>query len=93
MNNLQGSLQSFKVMRQQAKKTEPIEEEIDVLVKMYTAIGPENESLKLEFSKRWERLPEAKRAELVERLLKDGLLPPVIREALEIFNGKVVSLV
>jgi hypothetical protein len=93
MNNLQGSLQSFKVMRQQAKKTEPIEEEIDVLVKMYTAIGPENESLKLEFSKCWERLPEAKRAEMVERLLKDGLLPPVIREALEIFNGKVASLV
>jgi hypothetical protein len=30
---------------------------------------------------------------MVERLLKDGLLPPVIREALEIFNGKVASLV
>lgn len=93
MNNLQGSLLAFKVKRQQEKKIEPIEEEIDVLVKMYTAIGPESESLKLEFSKRWERLPEAKRAELVERLLKDGLLPPIIREALEIFNGKVVSLV
>lgn len=93
MDNLQGSLLAFKMKRQQEKKIEPIEEEIDVLVKMYTAIGPENETLKLEFSKRWERLPEAKRAELVERLLKDGLLPPIIREALEIFNGKVVSLV
>lgn len=93
MNNLQGSLLVFKVKRQQAKEIEPIEEEIDVLVKMYTAIGPESESLKLEFSKRWERLSEAKRAELVERLLKDGLLPPVIRQALEIFNGKVVRLV
>jgi len=93
MDNLQGSLQLFKAKRQQVKQIEPIEEEIDVLVKMYAAIGPENETLKLEFSKRWERLPEAKRAELVERLLKDGLLPSIIREALEIFNGKVVSLI
>lgn len=93
MNNLQGSLLVFKVKRQQAKKIEPIEEETDVLVKMYVAIGPENETHKLEFSKRWERLSEAKRTELVERLLKDGLLSPIIRQALEIFNGKVVSLV
>ena len=93
MNNLQGSLQLFKAKRQQVKQIEPIEEEIDVLVKMYAAIGSENETLKLEFSKRWERLSEAKRAELVERLLKDGLLPPIIKEALEIFSGKVVSLV
>lgn len=93
MNNLQGSLLAFKVKRQQEEKIEPVEEEIDVLVKMYTAIGPENETLKLEFSKRWERLSEVKRTELVERLLKDGLLPPIIKEALEIFSGKVVSLV
>jgi regulator of replication initiation timing len=93
MDNLQGSLLAFKVKRQQEKKIEPIEEEVDVLVKMYAAIGPENETLKLEFSKRWERLSEAKRTELVERLLKDGLLPPIIKEALEIFSGKVVSLI
>jgi hypothetical protein len=93
MDNLQGSLQLFKAKRQQVKQIEPIEEEIDVLVKMYAAIGPENETLKLEFSKRWERLSEAKRTELVERLLKDGLLPPIIKEALEIFSGKVVSLI
>ena len=93
MNNLQGSLLAFKAKRQQAKQIEPIEEEIDVLVKMYAAIGAENGTLKLEFSKRWERLSEAKRTELVERLLKDGLLPPIIRQALEIFNGKVVSLI
>jgi hypothetical protein len=93
MNNLQGSLQLFKAKRQQVKQIEPIEEEIDVLVKMYAAIGPKNETLKLKFSKRWERLSEAKRTELVERLLKDGLLPPIIKEALEIFSGKVVSLI
>lgn len=93
MNKLQGSLESFKAIRQRAKQAEPIEEEIDVLVKMYAAIRPENESLKLDFSKRWEGLSEAKRAELVEQLLKDGLLPPIIRQALKIFNGKVVSLV
>ena len=93
MNNLQGSLLAFKVKRQQEKKIEPIEEDLDVLVKMYAAIGPENGTLKLEFSKRWERLSEAKRAELVERLLKDGLLPPIIKEVLEIVSGKVVSLV
>lgn len=69
----------------------PVEDKIDTLVKMYAVIGPEDETLKSEFSKHWDKLPETKRAQLVERLLKAGLLPPIIRDALEIFSGKVVS--
>ena len=93
MNNLHGSLQAFKAKRQAAIPAVPVEDEIDVLIKMYAAIDPEDKELKHRFSKRWDKLPEAKRAQLVERLLKNGLLPPIIRDALEIFSGKVVSLI
>ncbi len=93
MNNLHGSLQAFKAKRQAAIPAMLVEDEIDVLIKMYAAIGPEDEELKHQFSRRWDKLPEAKRVQLVKRLLKDGLLPPIIRDALEIFSGKVVSLI
>jgi len=93
MNNLHSSLRVFKAKRQAATPAVPVENEIDVLVKMYAAIGPEDGELKHRFSKSWDKLPESKRAQLVERLLKDGLLPPIIRDALEIFSGKVVSLI
>ncbi len=68
-------------------------DELDVLVTMYKEIKtPGQQELRQEFSKRWERLSEQKKAELVDRLLKKDLLPSQVEDALRIFNGKIVSL-
>ena len=93
MNNLLDGIRRFKLARQMAKKPSEAQDEIDGLVKMYGAIGPGDEARKLEFDRQWSKLSEEKRSELVKRLLDRGLLPQQVGYALEIFNGKVVSLV
>jgi len=66
-----------------------IKREIAELELMYEFIQPNQ---KTKFQKRWYRLPEAGRLELVDRLLKKGLLPPQTELVLRIFNGRIVSL-
>lgn len=49
---------------------------------------------KRSFQIRWEKLPEAKQMQMVDRLIGDGLLPGIIADALKIFDGaKVISLI
>ena len=93
MNNLLDGIRRFKLARQMARKPAEAQDEIEGLVKMYEAIGPGDEARKLDFNRQWDKLPEEKRSELVKRLLSLGLLPQQVGHALEIFNGKVVSLV
>ena len=93
MNNLLDGIRRFKLARQMARKPAEAQDEIDGLVKMYEAIGPGDEARKLDFNRQWDKLSEEKRSELVKRLLSLGLLPQQAGHALEIFNGKVVSLV
>jgi len=93
MNNLLDGIRRFKLARQTVSKSAEVQDEIDGLVKMYESIGPGDEVRKLDFDRKWAKLPEEKRAELVKRLLALGLLPQQVGYALEIFNGKVVSLV
>ena len=71
------------------KKATWIEKEITELELMYEFIQPNQE---VEFRRRWYRLSETGRRELVDRLLKKGLLPPQTELVLKIFNGKIVSL-
>lgn len=93
MNNLLDGIRLFKQARQAVAKPAEAQDEIDGLVKMYEAIGPGDEARKLDFDRQWSKLSEEKRSELVKRLLDRGLLPEQVGHALEIFNGKVVSLV
>ena len=93
MINLLDGIRRFKLARQAVAKPAEEQDEINVLVKMYEAIGPGNDNLKADFNKRWDKLSEEKRSEMVKRLLERGLLPEQVGHALEIFNGKVVSLV
>ena len=93
MNNLLDGIRRFKLARQMARKPAEAQDEIDDLIKMYEAIGPGDEARKLDFNRKWDKLSEEKRSELVKRLLALGLLPQQVGYALEIFNGKVVSLV
>ena len=93
MNNLLDGIRRFKLARQMARKPAEAQDEIDSLVKMYEWIGPGDEARKLDFDRQWAKLSEEKRSELVKRLLALGLLPQQVGHALEIFNGKVVSLV
>ncbi len=86
------SIRRFKLARQ---IIQPVErhDELDELVKLYETIGPTDGVLKQDFKLRWDKLPEEKRSELVKRLLILSLLPSVVRDALEIFKGKIVNLV
>jgi hypothetical protein len=93
MNNLLDGIRRFKLARHTANKPAEAQDEIDGLVKMYEAIGPGDEARKLAFDRQWSKLSEEKRSELVKRLLDRGVLPEQVGHALEIFNGKVVSLV
>ncbi len=53
----------------------------------------ELERMEKSFSFRWNNLTADKQKELVDRLLAKGLLPDIVKQALDIFNGTVVSLV
>lgn len=70
-----------------------MQDEINRLILMYRAITTGQDGLRQEFSRRWDNLREQDRAELVQLLLKKGLLPQEIGYALEVFNGAVVSLI
>ncbi len=53
----------------------------------------ELERMEESFSFRWNNLSSDKQKELVARLLDKGLLPWIVKQALDIFEGTVVSLV
>jgi hypothetical protein len=53
----------------------------------------ELERMEKSFSFRWNNLTSDKQKELVDRLLAKGLLPDIVKQALDIFEGTVVSLV
>ena len=93
MTNLLDGIKRFKMARQMVRKPNEAQDEIDSLVKIYESIGSGTVGLKLDFNKQWDRLSEEKRSELVKRLLTLDLLPQQVGYALEIFKGKVVSLV
>ena len=88
MGKLVDDIKRFKAMR---RDTTPLQQdELDGMVALYEAINtPGQESLRQEFSKRWDALSEQRKAELVDRLLKKDLLPPQVEDALRIFNGKL----
>jgi len=92
MSNLLDSVERFKIARQMARKPVEAQDETDILVKMYETVGPGEDCLKRQFTNRWDKLPQDKRAELVSRLLKVELLPHQVGYAIEIFQGKVISL-
>lgn len=52
----------------------------------------ELEKIEKAFTFRWTDLAQEKQKELVDQLLKRGLLPERVREVMEMFNGEVVSL-
>ena len=53
----------------------------------------ELERMEKSFSFRWNNLSADKQKEFVDRLLERGLLPGIVRETLDMFDGTVVSLV
>lgn len=64
------------------------------LVRLYRAVGPGGGVVaKRAFEHRWSRLAQADRRLLVDELLRAGDLPPVVGEALIIFNGTVERLI
>lgn len=50
------------------------------------------EKIEKAFTFCWNNLAQDKQKELVDQLLKRGLLPERVKEVLEMFNGEVVSL-
>lgn len=71
-------------------------DKIDEIVRIYEDIssepdhGTRRHKEKI-FSEKWKYLEKVERQQLVDRLLAKGLLSDRVRQALEIFNGKVVS--
>lgn len=53
----------------------------------------ELERMEKSFSFRWNSLTANMQKELVDRLLAKGLLPDIVKQTLDIFDGMVVSLV
>ena len=93
MNNLMDSIRVFKAKRRIMTHTSLEPDELSDMVYIYRTIRPGQDAIREEFSRRWERLSENKRVELVNRLLKAGLLSSIVGHALEIFDGKVISLI
>lgn len=74
------------------------ENKVDKMVRLYEEMNNEADHAKRTrneqaFKVVWDKLPETERKELVDRLLDKGLLPDVVKQALDIFEGTVVSLV
>ncbi len=70
-----------------------VKKELDELVRMYRAVGKEQNGAKRAFEHRWIRLVQSDRRQLVDELLRAGDLPPIVGEALIIFNGTVERLI
>lgn len=73
------------------------ESEVDKMVRLYEEMNNEADhakrtQFKQAFKIEWNKLPETERKGLVDRLLNKGLLPDVVKQALDIFEG-TVSLV
>jgi len=74
------------------------ESRVDKMVSLYEEMNAESgydKRTKVEqaFKEQWDNLPELERKTLVDRLLDKGLLPDIVKQALDIFEGKVISLV
>ena len=93
MNKLLDGIKRLKLARQVAEPPVEAQDEIDALIVMYAAIRPGESDLKRSFCRQWDELSEEKRAELVNRLLKMGILSQEFGYVLEFFKGKVVSLI
>lgn len=70
-----------------------VKKDLDELVRMYQVVGPKQDGARRAFEHRWIRLAQAERRLLVDELLRSGDLPPVVGEALAIFNGTVERLI
>ena len=91
MGKLMDDIKRFKAMRRDVTPLQ--QDELDSLAAIYEAINtPGQETLRQEFSSKWKRLSEQKKAELVDLLLEKDLVPVQVEEALRLFDGKVVSL-
>ncbi|MFH1309066.1 MAG: hypothetical protein ABIH85_00110 [Candidatus Omnitrophota bacterium] len=74
------------------------ESKVDKIVRLYENMNGEVDHSKRTqkeqvFKVRWDNLPEMERKALVARLLDKRLLPDIVKQALDIFDGTVVSLV
>jgi len=74
------------------------ESKADKMVRLYEELNREADHAKRTrneqaFKIEWNKLPETERKALVDTLLDKGLLPDIVKQALDIFEGKVVSLV
>ena len=74
------------------------ESKVDKMVRLYEEMNTQADHAKRmrteqAFKVQWEKLTDTDRKELVDRLLAKGLLPDVVKQALDIFEGMVVSLV
>ena len=92
MSDLLEGIRQFKNKRLIVKQMSPEHDEIESMIGLYGVIGQVKDGSEQQFIKRWDKLPEDKRTELVHRLLKAELLPHQVGYAIEIFQGKVISL-
>ena len=74
------------------------ESKVDKMVRLYEGMNTQDDHAKRTqseqaFKVEWNKLPETDRKALVDRLLEKGLLPDIVKQALDIFEGTVVSLV
>ena len=96
MNNLMDSIRRFKAGRQtgHAVPAPASPYGIEEMVRVYRAVGPGGGVVaRRAFEHRWIRLAQAERKLLVDELLRAGDLPPMVGEALIIFNGTVERLI
>ncbi|MBU1044555.1 MAG: hypothetical protein KJ915_09210, partial [Candidatus Omnitrophica bacterium] len=74
------------------------ESKVDKMVSLYEEMNAESDhdkrtKVEQAFKEQWDNLLELERKTLVDRLLDKGLLPDIVKQALDIFEGKVISLV
>ena len=74
------------------------ESKVDKMVRLYEEMNTEADHAKRTrneqvFKVRWDKLAETDRKTLVNCLIDKSLLPDVVKQALDIFEGTVVSLV
>ena len=73
--------------------------EVSKLVMLYKSIfdrdalsDPTTKAMRDDFTARWDRMAEAKRKALVDKLLEMKLLPEIVAKALVLFKGKMTRL-